>query len=143
MRADGDLVVCAGEQPGAAGPRARRRGHPAPGGVRASAQPRTWTKADEEEWQLFEDLATLEEWSRHTIPVPGELSGEEVARIAQAAVWVGTERIGASLTGPLRFTVGVSWVAGPSWATAWGAWAPRRCRRRTTDLPRRRAAPTS
>jgi len=91
MRADGDLVVRAGENP------------ELPALELAGAD--TWTKADEEEWQLFEDLATLEEWSGHTVPVPGELSGDEVARIAQAAVWARTERIEASLTGPLRFTV--------------------------------------
>ena len=91
LRVDGDLVVRAGddlkwpplELPGAD----------------------TWTSADEAEWQLFEDLATLEEWSGDSIPVPRELSGEEVAHVAQAAVWVRTERIEASLVGPLTFNV--------------------------------------
>jgi len=91
MRADGNLVMRAGENPELP--------------VLELAGADTWTKADEDEWQLFEDLATLEEWSGHRIPVPRELSGEEVARVAQAAVWARTERIEASLTGPLRFTV--------------------------------------
>jgi len=65
----------------------------------------TWSRDDEQEWQLFEDLATLEEWSGQAVPMPGELTGEQVAEITQAATWVRTERINASLTGPLRFTV--------------------------------------
>lgn len=64
-----------------------------------------WTERDEGEWQLFEDLATLEEWSGRTIPMPSALTGEEVASAAQSALWARTERIDASLTGPLRFTV--------------------------------------
>lgn len=91
MRADGDVVLRAGDD----GPSLPLK----------LAGADTWTRADEDEWQLFEDLATLEEWSGNTIPVPHELSGEEVARVAQAAVWVRTERIGASLSGLLKFAV--------------------------------------
>jgi len=91
MRADGDLVLRAGDNP------------ELPALELAGAD--TWTEADEDEWQLFEDLATLEEWCGHTVPVPDALSGEEVARIAQAALWARTERIEALLTGPLHFTV--------------------------------------
>lgn len=37
--------------------------------------------------------------------MPSALSGEGIAGAAQAARWARTERIDASLTGPLRFTV--------------------------------------
>lgn len=91
MRADGELVLRAGDK------------LELPPLELSGAD--TWSRADEHEWQLFEDLATLEEWSGITIPIPPELSGEEVARIAQAAMWVRTERLEASLSGVLEFTV--------------------------------------
>lgn len=91
MRADGDLVL-----------RVDGRADMPPLEL---AGARDWTPRDEHEWQLFEDLATLEEWSGRTIPMPSELSGDQVAQIGQAAKWARTERIDASLDGPLRLTV--------------------------------------
>jgi len=73
MRADGDLVMRVGAD------------EELPALELAGAD--TWTRGDEEEWQLFEDLAALEEWSGQSVPVPGALSGDEVARIAPAAAW--------------------------------------------------------
>ncbi len=90
MRADGDLILRAGALD-------------LPPLELAGAD--TWTRGDEYEWGLFEDLATLEEWSGRTLPVPRQLSGDEVARIAQAAVWVRTERIEASPSDLFQFAV--------------------------------------
>lgn len=60
-----------------------------------------WTL--EQEWRLFEDLATLIEWSGVDIPQPQEVNAEQATQLAQAAEWVRTERIEARLTGPLSF----------------------------------------
>lgn len=62
----------------------------------------TWT--DEEEWRLFEDLATVEEWSGACLPVPSEVSAEDATRAAQAAGWIRTQEVPATLTGPIEFS---------------------------------------
>ena len=57
----------------------------------------------EEEWRLFEDLATLEEWSGVTIPTPREVSAEEATTAAQAGSWVRTKQISARVTDSISF----------------------------------------
>lgn len=58
----------------------------------------------EDEWRLFEDLAVLEEWSGMTLPVPEVVTAEEATRAAQAASWVRTEQVDATLAGTISFT---------------------------------------
>lgn len=58
----------------------------------------------EEEWRLFEDLATLEEWGGVTIPMPQEVSGEEATIAAQAASWARTRQVAARVTEAIIFT---------------------------------------
>lgn len=58
----------------------------------------------EDEWRLFEDLATLEEWSGVTIPMPEEASAEESTMAAQAASWARTQQIPARVADAITFT---------------------------------------
>lgn len=58
----------------------------------------------EEEWSLFEDLATLEEWSGVTIPMPEEVAADEARTAAQAAIWARTKLVPARLTEAISFT---------------------------------------
>jgi len=69
------------------------------GGVQMSGF--EWTR--ETEWRLFEALATVVEWSGIEIAQPKEVTAEQATQLAQAAHWIGTERIDARLTGPLSF----------------------------------------
>lgn len=60
-----------------------------------------------DEWRLFEDLATLSEWSGVEMEVPTAVSPEEATKASQAASWIRTERVPARSTGPLSFEVPV------------------------------------
>jgi hypothetical protein len=87
MRAPGAFMLAAHERPVRIGP-IGFGGH-------------EWS--DEQEWRLFEDLATLEEWTGVTVPVPRELDDDTATRVAQAALWVRTQTIPARVSGPVTF----------------------------------------
>lgn len=60
---------------------------------------------DEDEWRLFEDLATLEEWSGVGIPMPSEVSARQATIAAQAAGWVRAQQIEATVSHEITFEV--------------------------------------
>jgi hypothetical protein len=57
----------------------------------------------EDEWRLFEDLATLEEWSGVTLPMPDAVSAEDATAAAEAASWARSQQIDAELAGAITF----------------------------------------
>lgn len=73
------------------------------GGSRAPAlslEGEAWELDDE--WRLFEDLASLEEWSGLTLPMPSDLSAKAATDIAQGAAWARSARVRAEIRGPLE-----------------------------------------
>lgn len=59
----------------------------------------------EDEWRLFEDLATISEWSGVDLPVPDHVSSADATRAAQAAGWIRSETRDARISGPVTFEV--------------------------------------
>lgn len=60
---------------------------------------------EEQEWRLFEDLATVEEWSGIDLPMPSVVTSDEATRVAQAAGWARSQRVRSVVDGPIRFRV--------------------------------------
>lgn len=60
----------------------------------------------EDEWRLFEDLATLTEWSGVDLPMPALVSARDATVAAQAAGWIRSQRIDARITDTIAFEPG-------------------------------------
>ena len=61
--------------------------------------------AADAEWRLFEDLATLEEWTGTALPVPETVSAEEATEAAQGAFWARTRRVKATIGESFQFRI--------------------------------------
>lgn len=67
--------------------------------------PQAWPDDLDFDWRFVAALATLAEWSGTNLRLPSAASAEEVREVLQAADWVVTERIDATVTGPFEATL--------------------------------------